>query len=135
MQRIERRTRANFERLFGKYPFGCGDKGSHSIDFEKAGSYELYAYYVNLDGLATGDPSEFTLTVATLKEMFARMPEGDLRSLAFECRYNFPQVAEFIEQEEARRHISKKDKTPASAKKNLKSAVKAKALSRGSSVR
>jgi hypothetical protein len=130
MNRIERRTRANFERLYGMYPFGCGDKGMHEINFERAKTHDLVSYTI-VNDMDVGDPSCHFMDVAKLREMLKHLNEYDMKSLRMMCRINFPDAAKWIDDELEQRHASKGCKREASAKRNIEAAVKSGALRHG----
>ncbi|MDR1476650.1 MAG: hypothetical protein LBI17_00800 [Rickettsiales bacterium] len=131
MQRIPNRTRANFEKLYGMYPFQEG--GRFVVTYERAASHELVDVLItNPDQIPTnvGSVSEHSLTIESFKEQLMHMPERDLRSFGATV-VMFKELKTWAAEELARRHSPISAKSRGQAKKYLKDAARNKAFFKG----
>ena len=133
MKRISNRTRANFEKLYGMYPFSVG--GRFSIIYEMARSHELREYHVKMadKGAYVGESGDDMVSEMTVKDHLMYMPEKDIRQLGATI-VEFKELKKWIEDELSRRHLPKNPKSKSSAKKHIKHAIESGVLKPASSL-
>ena len=120
MNRIENRTRANFEKRYGMYPFQEG--GRFAITYEIAKTHELRDYLViNEDSIDSnvGDAYEYRLDIGTVKDHLKHMPEADMRRLAAGV-IQFKELKKWVAEEVSRRKIAQNPKSVTKAKRIVK---------------